>query len=305
MTVDNSTANVAIAYAYAQTQFVANKVFPVVNVPKRKDKYLMYRGGEFVTSDDEYYAEQYSRNMTVVEGDSRAPLQPIIEATMTCTEHILVDNEIAVATMSMDPRNYISDHVIKLGPLQAWTNNNSEPYYRSFPILHDIARAKHYVEASTGKRANRLLLNYEAQSILSQNWEYNERIKYSSKDTELTSGLDPVIFGLEVVDASVMMTVTPETSGVTPAVKYIWSTPNGDPAALVYYEPSEAELRNGQKCLSLGKTFEAPDDTYGAYGFVTKRWREEWIASERIVIRVTRDWQFTASAGVLITGIKA
>ncbi len=321
--IDVALTNLSVAYT--NEDYVADKVFPVVPVEKRSDRYFLYSKDAFLRSSgtdkqgkpgsvrrpgtrsteimfdvstNPFYCEQLARNYALTDAEMRladAPLQPSIDATLALTEMITLDNEVAVASKAMKRTHYATSNRAQLvtGTTSWAQNSQTSGSYTSFPISSDIPKAKKAVISSLVRSATHMLLNYNAAVTLSQNWEYLDKIKYVSREGLTASGLAPVIGGLSIVEARTQRATTPENT--TPvATGFVWADDQGQDAALVYYKPSAAP---SLKMVALGLTFDAPDDSLYARGILVKRWREEWIDAERIEVRTTRDWRFVATDG--------
>src|SRR5262249_44065265 len=59
--------------------------------------------------------------------------------------------------------------------------------------------------------------------------------------------------------------------GATYSGANVWQADDGTSMALIYYRNPNPTLRS----VSLGYTFEAPDDATGARGYAVRRWRED------------------------------
>jgi hypothetical protein len=321
--IDVALTNLSVAYT--NEDYVAPRVFPVVPVDKRSDRYFLYNKDAFLRSSgtdrqgrpgsirrpgsrsteilfdvstNPYYCEQLARNYALTDAETRiadAPLQPGIDATLALTEMILLDNEVAVAGKVMKRANYAASNKAQLTTgTTSWAQNaQTAGAYTSFPLSVDIPKAKKAVIGSLVRSATNILLNYNAAVTLSQNWEYLDKIKYVSREGLTASGLAPVIGGLTVVEARTQRANSAE--GATPVTTgFVWTDDQSQDAALVYYAPTMAP---SLRMVVFGLTFDAPDDTLNARGFLVKRWREEWIDAERIEVRTTRDWRFVATDG--------
>ncbi len=320
--VDVALTNLSVAYT--NEDYVASRVFPVVPVEKRSDRYFLYNKDAFLRSSgvdkqgrpgsmrrpgsrsteilfdvstNPYYCEQLARNYALTDSETHladAPLQPGIDATIALTEMITLDNEVAVASKAMKRGNYAASNKAQLSTgTTSWAQNaQTAGSYTSFPISVDIPKARKAVIGSLVRSATHILLNYNAAVTLSQNWEYLDKIKYVSREGLTSSGLAPVIGGLSVVEARTQRATSPEGAAVTTG--FVWADDQGQDAALVYYSPMAAP---SLKMVAFGLTFEAPDDSLNTRGFLVKRWREEWIDAERIEVRTTRDWRFVSTDG--------
>lgn len=321
--IDVALTNLSVAYV--NEDYVADKVFPVVPVEKRSDRYFLYNKDSFLRSSgvdkqgkpgsirrpgarstevnfdvstNPFYCEQLARNYAFTDAEARladAPLQPGIDATIALTEMITLDNEVAVASKVMKRANYAASNKAQLSSgTTSWAQNSQTAgAFTSFPISVDIPKAKKAVISSMVRSATHILLNYNASVTLSQNWEYLDKIKYVSKEGLTNSGLAPVIGGLSVIEARTQKANSAENTSPV-STGFVWTDDQGQDAALVYYRPATAP---SLKMVALGLTFEAPDDSVNARGFLVKRWREEWIDAEKIEVRTTRDWRFVATDG--------
>jgi hypothetical protein len=318
--VDVALTNLSVAYV--NPDYIADKVFPVVPVEKRSDLYFLYNKDSFLKGSglnannqpkstrrpgtrsveilydvarNPYYANQMARNYSLTDAETKyadAPLQPAIDATLALTNYIMIDNELAVAYKAGLRANYPSSHKAQLVTnTTSWAAGTiASP--TSFPISRDFPNAKKAINKDTARTATSFALNYAAAVTLSQNYEYLDKIKYTSTEGLTAAGLAPIIGGLTPIEGSALYVNSAEGATVTTA--YIWTDDQGQDDCLFFYNPPVAA---SLKTLALGLTFEAPDDTLNARGFLVKRWREEWIDSEKIEVRTTRDWRFIATDG--------
>lgn len=314
--IDVALTNLSLAYT--NEMYVADDVFPIVPVPKRSDKYFLYNKDTYLRSSgvdaqgkpnsirrpgtrstessydlspNPFYAEQLARNMPVPDADvaiSDQPLQPAMDATLSLTETLHLDNEIAVAAKVMKRANYPAANKVQLV-----TGTTSWAAATGKPMSVDIPNGKKAVILGIIRAPTHILMDYSVAVTLSQQAEYIDRIKYVSREGMTAGGLVPVIEGLTVVEARPQKATSAEgVAAITTG--YVWLDDQGQDAALIYYRPpGQPNLRS----VSFGLTFDAPDDTLGTHDYATKRWREEAIDSERVECRITRDWRFTCTDG--------
>jgi len=65
---------------------------------------------------------------------------------------------------------------------------------------------------------------------------------------------------------------------------------------LIFHNSPETNDPKDHRIL-FGSTFDAPDAVMAVRGFMTRKWREEWIDTDRYEVRTTRDFRFTATDG--------
>jgi hypothetical protein len=118
--VDAILTNISIAYLQNQDNFIADKVFPVIPVDKKSDKYFQYTkndwfrdeaqrrapgtesaGGGYNLSTGTYSADVYAfhkdvDDQTVANAD--APLNPLREATEFVTRRMMLRKELQFVT---------------------------------------------------------------------------------------------------------------------------------------------------------------------------------------------------------------
>jgi hypothetical protein len=118
--VDAILTNISIAYLQNQDNFIADKVFPVIPVDKKSDKYFSYTkndwfrdeaqrrapgtesaGGGYNLSTGTYSADVYAfhkdvDDQTVANAD--APLNPLREATEFVTRRMMLRKELQFVT---------------------------------------------------------------------------------------------------------------------------------------------------------------------------------------------------------------
>lgn len=314
--IDTFLTNISIGYT--NEMYLAETVWPVIPVPKRSDKYVIYNKDSFLRSsgtnpqgkpgsvrrpgtrstaisfdisNNAFYAEQLAKHYPLTDAEvnyADSPLQPAVDATIALTETIKLDNEIAVSKKTMTRANYASGNKAQLV-----TNTTSWAAATGKPFSVDLQNAKKAVIKGIIRAATHMLLDYDAAVVLSQNAEYVERVKYTTKEALTEAGLLPVLAGLTVLEARSQYATSDE--GITPVTTgYNWVDDQGEDSCLVFHRPATV---TGLRTVQFGATFEAPDDTLGARGFVVKRWREEWKDAEMIEVRTTRDWRGTCTDG--------
>lgn len=313
--IDRALTNVSLAYR--NEAFIADMVAPILPVNKRSDKYFVYnreaflRGSgldansrplsirrptaeaievDYTLSTDSFYCEEIALSELVPyenEQGADQPLQPFIDATETLTDRVMLDNEIAVATASMNASNYGSSNKVTLttgGSGTSWlsyTSTNSLPF-------SNLSNAKNAIRAGIARVPNSIAVNYQAAEVLSNHPTYIDRYKYTSTEPATQSGLNPVIRGLKVVEGSAIKTTNAE--GATTATGDVWVDSGGNAAALVYYSSQAL----GPKSMHFMRTFEAPDAFLNVRGFAVQRFELPTRKSAKVQVSTTRDWKGVA-----------
>ena len=169
--IDHHLSNMAINYRPAG--FVADRIFPIVQVPKQSDTYVIHeqadlfrrentrrsRGGEANkihsrVSSASYYCRNYALKADVTLED-RANADPVFVQNFEegrvrrVQDALFLDWEVRVAGQVTDPANVGSSSAVE----SAWTDHAvSDP-------LKDIWNAVDNVELATGYRPNRILFS--------------------------------------------------------------------------------------------------------------------------------------------------
>jgi len=208
--VDAILTNISVAYLQNQDNFIADKVFPVIPVDKKSDKYFTYTkndwfrdeaqrrapgtesaGGGYNLSTGTYSADVWAfhkdvDDQTVANADS--PLNPLREATEFVTRRLMLRKELqfvsdyfTTGVWSTDITGVASspstNQVIK------WSDyTNSDP-------ISDLEAGKAAILGNTGMEANTLVLGYDVFKSLKNHPDLVDRIKYTSSQTITTDML--------------------------------------------------------------------------------------------------------------------
>lgn len=316
--IDQALTNISVMYRNGS--YVAEEVFPILPVSKRSNKYFLYKKEDFLwpsptgaggtlaslrrpgteaaeldysLSAQNYYAEEYAYRGFVSDAEAAAadnPLQPDMDQTIQLTERLMLDNEIAVANMAGKRANYPASNKAALttgGTGTSWASYSSA---NSVPFT-DIKNGKLAVIKGIAREPNRMLLSVDAARTLADHPSVKDLVKYTHQDALTISGLPKVMRGLVVIEGAVQKNTAAE--GAAYAGGNLWQADDGSSLALIYYRPDAPSLRT----VSLGYTFEAPDDATGARGIAVRRWREEKRKGSMIEAAFLRDWRFIAVDG--------
>ncbi len=325
---------IAITVGYRNSAYVADTVLPVVPVNKRSNKYFLYRREDFLSpspssgtglaslrrpgteaaeldytlSTQNYSAEEYAYRGFVADAEAAAsdnPLQADMDQSVQLTERLMLDNEIAAASLVCKRANYPVSNKVALttgGTGTSWAqyaSANSAPFT-------DLKNGKLAVIRGIAREPNTLLISVDAARTLADHPNVKDLVKYTHQDALTISGLPKVMRGLIVIEGATQRNTAVEGAGYSAG--NVWQADDGTALALIYYRPDTPTLRT----VSLGYTFEAPDDATGARGVAVRRWREERRKGTMLEAAFLRDWRLVAVdgsglalGGYLITGATA
>jgi hypothetical protein len=217
--VDAILTNISVAYLQNQDSFIADKVFPVVAVDKKSDKFFTYTkndwfrdeaqrradgtesaGSGYNLSTGTYSADVYAfhkdvGDQTVANAD--APLNPLREATEFVTRRLLLRKEIQFVSDFFTTGVWGDDVTGVAGSPSSGETKQWSDYSSSDPI-NDIEAAKSEILGNTGMEANTLVLGYEVFRQLKNHPDLVDRIKYTSSNT-ITEDMLARMFDLDRV----------------------------------------------------------------------------------------------------------
>ena len=217
--VDAILTNISVAYLQKQDNFIADKVFPVVAVDKKSDKYFTYTkndwfrdeaqrradgtesaGSGYNLSTGTYSADVWAfhkdvGDQTVANAD--APLNPLREATEFVTHRLLLRKELQFVSDFFTPGVWATDVTGVASSPSAGEVVQWSAYASSDPI-NDIEAAKSVILSRTGMEANTLVLGYEVFRQLKNHPDLVDRIKYTSSQT-ITEDMLARMFDLDRV----------------------------------------------------------------------------------------------------------
>jgi len=202
--VDAILTNISVAYLQKQENFIADKVFPVVPVDKKSDKYFVYTKNDWFRDEAQRRADgtesagsgynlttgTYSADVwafhkdvgdqTVANAD--APLNPLREATEFVTHRLLLRRELQFVTDFFTTGVWADDVTGVSGvPTSGQTKQWSD--YSSSDPINDIEAGKAEILGNTGLAPNTLVLGYEVFRQLKNHPDLVDRIKYTSSQT--------------------------------------------------------------------------------------------------------------------------
>lgn len=256
--VDPALSQVSIKYS--NDTFIADSIFPIVRTTKQTGKFYVYdksnlrnsatlraigAGANEVDlglSTTTFSCEDHALKGFVadeIQDQADAALNPLVDETESLTEQMMIDKELALATILGDTAQLTQNTTLS-GTSQWSDYSNSDP-------IADVRTARTTVHQNTFKKPNTMILGKQAFDMLCEHPQIIERIKYSQLGV-VTEELLARVFQVEKVmvgEAGYNSAV----EGQTDSMSYIW----GKNCILAYVTPQV-----GIKRITLGYTF-----TYG------------------------------------------
>lgn len=252
--IDRAMTNISVAYLQEATNFVADKVFPIVPVKRQSDVFYIYNKGDFmrdeaqlrgaasesaggdygVEASSPYYCRKHAFHKDVTP-EERAnydePLDADMDATDFVSQKMLIRREMAWTDTFFKTGVWGTEFegaaTASTGKLVYWDNPTSTP-------IQDITNAAVGMASATGMKPNTLLLSPSAFNALKNHDDILDRIRYTQKGivtTDLLATLfevDKVLVGWGVVNSA--------AKGATDDVDFIM----GKHALLCYSNPRPA-----------------------------------------------------------------
>ncbi len=204
--VDTPLTNVSTAYWQNETNFIATKVFPVVPVDHKTDKYYTYTkadwfrdeakpradasesaGSGYGLSTGSYSCDVFALHKDIgdqVRENADAMVNLDADATRFLTQRMLLRQEIQWVTDCFTTSVWATDAT----PTNLWSDfTSSDP-------IEDIETGKETILSVTGQEANTLVLGYQVFRKLRNHPDIIDRIKY-------TRGVDGMTVGEELLAA--------------------------------------------------------------------------------------------------------
>lgn len=298
--VDAILTNISVAYMQRQENFIASKVFPIISVDKKSDKYFVYRkndwfrdeaqrradatesaGSGYNLDTDSYSADVWAFHKDVGDqtlANADAPLNPLREAAEFVTHRLMLRMENQFVSDYFTTGVWGTDAVAGTD-FTAWST-----YATSDPI-GDIEEAKSSILSTTGFEANTLVLGYDVFRQLRHHPDLVDRIKYTSSNN-ITADMMARMFEVDRVLIAKAVKAT-NNEGATGAYSFTF----GKNALLTHVAPSPGLLTP-----SAGYIFSWNGVSGGLGSTIgTSQFRMEHLKSERIEAEMAFDNKVVAS----------
>ena len=299
--VDAILTNISIAYMQNRDNFIADKVFPIIPVDKKSDKFFTYTkndwfrdeaqrrapatesaGGGYNLSTDTYSADVWAFHKDVpdqIVANADAPLNPLREAAEFVTHRLLLRRELQFVTDFMSAGVWGTTIAGTAGTATPGTFATQWSNYTSSDPIEDVEAGKAEILSNTGMEANTLVLGYEVFRQLKNHPDLVDRIKYTSSQT-ITADMIAAMFDIPRVIVSKAIKAT-NAEGATGA--YAFAT--GKTAMLCHVAPNP-----GLMTPSAGYTF-SWTGVSGGLGQVigTSQFRMDSIRASRVEAEMAFD----------------
>jgi hypothetical protein len=299
--VDAILTNISVAYMQDRDNFIADKVFPVVPVDKKSDKFFTYTkndwfrdeaqrrapatesaGGGYNLSTDTYSADIWAFHKDVpdqIVANADAPLNPLREAAEFVTHRLLLRRELQFVNDFMSPGVWGTTIAGTAGTATPGTFATQWSNYTSSDPIEDVEAGKAQILSNTGMEANTLVLGYEVFRQLKNHPDLVDRIKYTSSQT-ITADMIAAMFDIPRVIVSKAIKAT-NAEGAAQA--YAFAT--GKTAMLCHVAPNP-----GLMTPSAGYTF-SWTGVSGGLGQVigTSQFRMDSIRASRVEAEMAFD----------------
>ena len=304
--VDAILTNISVAYLQNQDNFIADKVFPVIPVDKKSDKFFTYTkndwfrdeaqrraggtesaGGGYGLSTGSYNADVFAFHKDVDDQtlyNADAPLNPLREATEFVTRRLMLRKEIQWNTDFFAGGIWANDYDGVSGAPSTNEVKQWSDYAASDPI-DDIEDAKAGILSTTGMEANTLVLGYDVFRALKNHPDIVDRIKYTSSQT-VTADMLAAMFDVPRVIVSKAVKAT-NNEGATGAYAFT----SGKKALLCHVAPTPGLLTP-----SAGYSFSWTGVSGGLGATIgTSQFRMESLKADRIEAEMAFDNKVIAS----------
>jgi hypothetical protein len=305
--VNTPLTNISIAYIQSSSNFIADKVFPKVSVPKQSDLYWKYSKSDWRRTDanrrapstespgvgwkvttDTYFAHVYAVHKDIddqlrANADSNFSLDR--DASTFVTNQLLLRRDIDWCNTYFKQGVWVTTltgvvATPSAGQFVQWDQAGSDP-------ILDLTNAAVAFREQTGYTPNTLTLGAYVLQVLRNHPDILDRIKYTQRGI-VTEDLLATLFGVDkVLVAYASLASGPEIPDATAqdaAASYAFIADSK--SALLSYAPSAPSLLTP----SAGYTFNWNGYFSGnGQGLRIKTFRMEPIASDRVEGELTYD----------------
>ena len=305
--IDAILTNISVAYLQNQDNFIADKVFPVIPVDKKSNKFFTYTkndwfrdeaqrraggtesaGGGYGLSTGSYSADVFAFHKDVDDQtlyNSDTPLNPLREATEFVTRRLMLRKEVQWNTDFFAGSIWTAGDYDGVSGTPSTNETKQWSDYAASDPINDIETAKAGILSTTGMEANTLVLGYDVFRQLKNHPDIVDRIKYTSSQT-VTADMLAAMFDVPrvIVSKGVKATNNEGAAGV-----YAFTA--GKKALLCHVAPNPGLLTP-----SAGYSFAWTGVSGGLGATVgTSQFRMEHLKADRIEAEMAFDNKVIAS----------
>jgi hypothetical protein len=204
--VDRALTNMSVAYLQDATNYVADKVFPIVPVKRQADLYYIYNTGDFLRDEAQargaisesaggdydlstgtYYCKKYAFHKDVSPEERvnyDEPLDADKDAQIFVSQKMLIRREMEWASKFFKSgvwsKEIAGAAAVDTGKVVYWNDDDSTP-------IQDITNEAVAMAAKTGFRPNTLVLSPHVFNALKNHYDVLDRVKYTETGIVTTS----------------------------------------------------------------------------------------------------------------------
>ena len=299
--LDAILTNISVAYIQNQDNFIASKVFPVVPVDKKSNKFYTYTkndwfrdeviqrapgtesaGSGYGLSTDSYSCDVFGFHKDIddqTRANSDNPLNPDREATDFITGRMLLRQEIQFTTDFFGTSIWGTDVTGVASSPSAGTSFYQWSDFANSDPLEDVEGGKEKILSTTGFLPNTLVLGYQVFRRLKNHPDIVDRYKYTSAQA-ITEDMMARLFGVDRILVAKAVYAT-NKEGATGAYSFAY----GKAALLCYVAPSP-----GLMTPSAGYTFAWTGVSAGLGAQIgVSKFRMEHLKSDRVEAEMAFD----------------
>ena len=194
--VDQALTGMSVAYIQAATNFAARRMFPVMPVQHRSDKYFVYNQGDFLRDDVQvraagaesagtgyrlttatYTAERYALHQDIadeVRRNADPAIDPERDAIKFLSQKMLIHEDRKFAADMMKTSVWGTDKQGAGNDFANWTVSTTD-------IIAQVDAWGDIIQKATGNRPNKMLLSRDVYAIVKNNSAIVDAIRYTQK----------------------------------------------------------------------------------------------------------------------------
>lgn len=212
--IDRALTNISVAYMQGDDAFIADKVFPIINVTKQSDVYFKYskadmfrnevqergRGAESAGGNwnvelaDPYYCRKYAFHYDITQEERvnyDKPLDVERDTTEWLSQKMLLKRELDFADKFFKTSVWGKDVQADGSSVKKWSDQTSDPVKQVNDLMLEMAEA-------SGKKPNFAIMAPDVLYALKNHEAIMDRIKYTQKGI-ITLDLIASLFELDKI----------------------------------------------------------------------------------------------------------
>jgi hypothetical protein len=239
--IDAPLTNLSVAYVQQQGNFIADKVFPVIPVDKKSNKYYTFpkndwlrdeaqrrapatqsAGSGYTLSTDSYSCDKFAIHKDIDDdtvANADAALNPQREATEFVTQRMLLRKEVQFASDFLTTTVWGKDlQGVASGESAGTSFRQWSDLANSNPI-DDIEYGKDLILSTTGREANTLVIGYSVWKVLKNHPDITDRYKFTTNQV-ITTEMVARLFELDNILVAKAVKAT-NNEGASGAYAYV------------------------------------------------------------------------------------